>query len=264
MTSFLRLVWAEARREVRHIQAYPVEFAADQALFLFGFLLLSGLFQIVAEGDYTAGARLASLAGFLTWRVADGCLLRIVNGLSNDAQWGTLEQLWLSHRSPQQVLLARSVVFLISYLIRVLIIAAIVVPLLRLSPFLSPAILLVFLLAQVGVLGVAFFIAGIHVVYKSVASLTLAFSTALLFITGALAPLSEGSLVYYLSRFLPLGAGIRLLQKMVVDGMSLPSLAMQADFYWLVGSAFFYGMAGWLVFEWGQRQARRNGSLAHY
>jgi hypothetical protein len=33
--------------------------------------------------------------GFLTWQVAGGCMIRTACSFSEDAQWGTLEQVWL-------------------------------------------------------------------------------------------------------------------------------------------------------------------------
>ncbi|MGH2544603.1 MAG: hypothetical protein ACRDIB_17560 [Ardenticatenaceae bacterium] len=261
---FMQVVWAEARREIGHVRAYLVEFLADQALFLLGFLLLSGLFQIVAEGGYTSEAQLASLVGFLTWRVADGCLLRTVNSLAEDAQWGTLEQVWMGGLSPQSILIARGAVILVAYVIRVLIIAAILIALLRLSPHYPLGTTLIFLLTQIGVFGAAYVVTALHLVYKSVAAITLALSTALLFVTGALAPLSEGGLMYSVSRLLPLGAGISLLQKMIAGGASLAEVAAEPDFYWLLVTAVAYSLAAWMVLGWAQRVARRDGSLAHY
>ena len=264
IVSFLQVIRAEARREIRRVQAYPVEFLADQALFLLGFLLLSGLFQIVAEGEYSKEAQLASLVGFLTWRVADGCLLRTINGLADDAQWGTLEQVWLSGLLPQLIFIARSIVILISYVIRVLVIAIILIPLLGLSPHYPFGVGLIFLLTQIGVISVAYIIAGFFLVYKSVAAMTLALSTALLFVTGALAPLSEGTLLYTVSRFLPLAAGISLLQEMIIFGTSLQEIAANPNFYWLLATTLVYGISGWVVLGWGQRTARREGTLVHY
>jgi len=261
---FLQIVGAEAWRELRRMRAYPFDFLADQTLFLIGFLLLSGLFQVVAEGDYTKEAQLASLVGFLTWRAADGCLLRTVNGLTDDAQWGTLEQVWLSGLLPRLIFIARSIVIFISYVIRVLIIAVILIILLGLSPHYPFGVALVFFFTQIGVFGVAYMIVGFHLVYKSVAAMTMAFSTALLFVTGALAPLSEGTILYSVSRFLPLAAGISLLQEMIVFGTSFEKIVEDPNFYWLLATTFAYGIAGWVVMGWGQRIARRHGSLAHY
>lgn len=271
MVNGLRIVVAEARRELLRARAYWLEVLADQALFTLGFLLLSGLFYLVAEGEYGDRARLASLVGFVIWRVADGCILRTVDSLSDDAQAGTLEQIWLSGVSPQLVLLARSVAILLYHGARGLLLAAIIMLLLQISPAFPPppagtiaAGFLVFLLTQAGAFGAAFVIAGLHLAYKNVAALTLAVSTALLFLTGALAPLEGAPVLTAVSRALPLTLGIELSRQLAAGEATWTQLWQQPDFYWLLVNTAIYGLLGWLVMGWGQRRARRDGSLAHY
>ncbi len=264
MISLIRVVVAEVRREFLRARTYWLEVVADQVLFTLGFLLLSGLFQLVAEGNYLAEAQLASLVGFFIWRVADGCILRTVDSISDDAQSGTLEQVWLSSISPQLILLARSLAILLYHTLRGLLLAAVLMFILRLSPVLSPGVLLVFALTQAGAFGVAFIITGLHLVYKNVSSLTVAISTALLFLTGALAPLDNVSQLDILSRMLPLTIGIKLTRQLVVEGMSMATVWQHPDLYWLLLNTLFYGLVGWLVMGWGQRLAQRDGSLAHY
>jgi ABC-2 type transport system permease protein len=272
MGNMLRIVVAEMRRELLRARAYWLEVLADQVLFTLGFLLLSGLFYLVAEGEYGDPARLASLVGFVIWRVADGCILRTADSLSDDAQAGTLEQIWLSGVSPQLVLLARSVAILLYHGARGLLLAAVIMLLLQITPaFPSGAAagtiaagFLVFLLTQAGAFGAAFMIAGLHLAYKNVAALTLAVSTALLFLTGALAPLEGAPVLTAVSRALPLTLGIELSRQLAAGEATWTQLWRQPDFYWLLVNTAIYGLLGWLVMGWGQRQARRDGSLAHY
>lgn len=264
MVNLLRIVVVEARREFLRARTYWLEVVADQVLFTLGFLLLSGLFQLVAAGNYRAEAQLASLVGFFIWRVADGCILRTAGSISDDAQSGTLEQVWLSGMSPQLILLARSLAILLYHTLRGVLLAAVLMLILHLLPMLSPGVLLIFVLTQAGAFGIAFIISGLHLVYKNVSSLTMAISTALLFLTGALAPLNNVPQLDSLSRALPLTMGIKLMRQLVVEGMSLTALWQQPDVYWLFINTLFYSLAGWLVMGWGQRFAQRDGSLAHY
>lgn len=272
MINGIRIVIAEVRRELLRARAYWLEVIADQALFTLGFLLLSGLFYLVAEGEYGDRARLASLVGFVIWRVADGCILRTVDSLNDDAQAGTLEQIWLSGVAPQLVLLARSMAILLYHSARGLLLAAIIMLLLQISPAFPPgaaagtiaAGFLVFLLTQAGAFGVAFAIAGLHLAYKNVAALTLAVSTALLFLTGALAPLEGAPVFVAISRLLPLTLGIELSRQLAAGEVAWMQLWRLPEFSWLLVNTACYGLLGWLVMGWGQRLARRDGSLAHY
>jgi hypothetical protein len=105
---------------------------------------------------------------------------------------------------------------------------------------------------------------GAHLVTKSVASLTLAISTSLLFVTGALAPLDHAPWLLTLLQVLPLGPGIQLLQRSVQTPFSLQELMTSPAGVWLLGHTFLYALAGWLCFYWGERRARQIGHLAHY
>jgi ABC-2 type transport system permease protein len=264
MSSFLFLVQAEVRREFQRARAYWLEVLADQILFTLGFLLLSGLFQLVAGGSYAKEAALASLVGFVTWRVADGCILRTTRSISDDAQAGTLEQVWLSAVSPRLVFLSRSVAILLYHSVRGFLLAIILVFLLGLPLIFPVGLLLVFILTQAGAFGVAFIIAGLHLIYKNVSSIGLALSTALLFLTGALAPLDNAPLLYRLSRALPLTIGIDLSRQVIAGKLQISAVLRQPDFYWLLVNTAVYVLLGLAIWEWGQRTARRDGSLAHY
>ncbi|RME64651.1 MAG: hypothetical protein D6790_02950, partial [Caldilineae bacterium] len=231
---------------------------------ILGFLLLSGLFVMITEGAYSDQARLVSLMGFVTWQVADGCMVRIARSFAEDAQWGTLEQVWLSAAHPSSVVIARSFVNLSLNALKAAVTAIAVLAVFRLSLSMNWAALWVFLLAQVGVFGMAFAIIGLHLVYKSVESVTLVLSTLLLFVTGALTPLDSAPRLALVGRFLPLGQGVAMLQDMVVTPISVLDLLAQPQFYWLLVHTGGYLAIGWLVFMWGQGAAQERGALGHY
>jgi ABC-2 type transport system permease protein len=260
----LRLVGVELWREIRLARSYLVDFVADQVLYTLGFLLLSGIFQLVAQGDYRAAAQLDLLVGYFTWRVADGTLLRLSRVSTTDAQWGTLEQLWLTPLSPRLFLLGRMLAIFVYQTGRALLVAIVVILLLRLRPIVTPAGVLVFLLAQSAIFGVGFMLVGLQLLYKNISAITLALSTALLFLTGVLAPLDQSSLLSALARFLPLTTGISLLREYVVESASLSTIVMRPAFLWLVAVAAAYGVIGLAILDRMQRAARQQGALAHY
>lgn len=255
---------AELRRHLRLARSYPVDFVTEQLLYILGFFLLSGLLGLIASGTYSKADQLSLLVGFLAWRVADGTMLLLSATVANDAEWGTLEQLWLCPLQVHEVFLGRAVAALVYHSIRAFIIAVVAVLFLRLTPQLTPGTLLIFLLTQVSAVGLAFVIVALQLVYKQISAVTLAVSTALLFVTGALAPLPEATLLYGAARFLPLTAGIALLHDLLVIGDSLRDAVLRPEFLWLVSVSVFYGVVGVLTLSWGQREARRQGTLAHY
>ncbi len=256
----VRLFEAEARRQARLIQAYAVEEIGQFLLFTVGFLVLSGLFEIIARGELASTVVLASAVGFLAWRTADGYMLRTVSTLADDAAWGTLEQLILSPISILGSMVIRGAIVLVFYTLEACLIGLVVFPLLGAWPTLSWAALIVFLIMQTGIWGVALVLAGLHMVYKQIASVTVAVSTALLFLTGALAPLDNVPLLASVARVLPLTVGIEMLRDLMVYRTTVPV----NDVFWLVGTTAFYVAVGWSVLTWALRAAQRAGSLAHY
>lgn len=262
----LRLLRAETRREFKHAQSYYFDVIADQVLFTLMFLLISGVIHLLLQGMYTDDAILIALIGFVTWRVADGCILGVTENISEDANVGVLEQIYLSAPLPEITLLTRGVVVFFYHSTRGFLLALVVLVILRISLPNSPivSLLLVFGITQIGALGVAYIISGLHLVYKKTASITLALSTALLFLTGAITPLNNAPVLYVLTRFLPLTVGIELLRKIVFTDMSVVTLFAQTEFYWLILNSVTYGAVGFFCLRWGQNIARERGSLAHY
>jgi len=262
----LRLLRAETRREFKHAQSYYFDVIADQVLFTLMFLLISGVIHLLLQGTYTDDAILVALIGFVTWRVADGCILGLTENISEDANVGVLEQIYLSAPLPEITLLTRGVVVFFYHSARGFLLALVVLVILRISLPNSPivSLLLVFGITQIGALGVAYIISGLHLVYKKTASITLALSTALLFLTGAITPLNNAPVLYVLTRFLPLTIGIELLRKIVFTDMSVVTLFAQTEFYLLILNSVTYGAVGFFCLRWGQNIARERGSLAHY
>lgn len=257
----LRLLGAELRWEWGRARAYKLEYVSDLLLFGLGFLLLSGLFDIVAGGEYSPTQRGVALLGYLTWRVADGAMLGTVNRTANDSGWGTLEQIWLGPVAPQWIFATRSVTLFVTVLLRALLVALVILPFVDVKLAWPPVLLPIFLLTQLGAFGVAYALVGFHLVSKSVASLTLAISTSLLFLTGALAPLEGAAGLQSVALLLPLGPGMQMMRTAVLEGAS----ALTAlDFVWLGVHTGIYVGVGLLVFRWGQRRARVLGQLAHY
>jgi ABC-type multidrug transport system permease subunit len=257
---------AEIRRTAFIARAYLPNLIGDQVLFVLGFVFVTGLFEVTTDGRYTPAAILASMIGWLTWRVAAGCMADTANAVAQDAQTGTLEHIWLSGNSPLLILFARSLTLTGYYSLRVLIMAAIIVPVFSL-PISTHAsswagAFLVFSLTLTGAFGLVFIITGLHLMYKNVSTITYALATSLLFLTGAIVSFEGIPILYIFSRFLPLSAGIDLLRDLLIAGQSPPMLSQ--DFLMLLGNTAVYLTLGWFVLSWAQKRALLDGSLAHY
>jgi ABC-2 type transport system permease protein len=262
---FANLCLTELRRTFVMAWSYRLDLVGDQVLFILGFLFVTGLFEVTTDGRYSPEATLASMIGWLTWRVAAGCMVDTTRAIATDAQTGTLEHLWLSGARPSAILSARSLTLVVYYSLRALVMAAILVPLLRLPVRPDPAgwaaALIVYLMTLAGAFGLVLVIAGLHLLYKNVSTITYALATSLLFLSGAIVSFEGIPLLYAISRFLPLSAGIDLLRSLLIAGQPRPD---PADFALLILNSTVYLLAGLLTWSWAQKRALVDGSLAHY
>jgi len=264
MKQTLFLIQVEWQKKWQIARSYWISLLADQLFFILGFLIVAGLFDLVAAGNFDRWARLSALIGYLTWRVAGGCMVEIGASIAVDAQYGVLEQVWLSHVSPGRILFARSVALILFYSLRVLLMAVIIMPLLHIPLPIRPGVLGLYLLTLIGVIGLAFALAGLHLVYKNIDPIVMPLATILLFLTGALSSLEGIPILYPLSRFLPLSIGIDLMRSLLVAGHPLSQLITEPAFYGLLLNSAVYLFVGLAILSWAHIKARTEGSLAHY
>jgi ABC-type multidrug transport system permease subunit len=264
MNQMLWILRAELIKKGQFYRSHKVSLISDQIFFILGFLLISGVFNQVTGGHYDGWARLSALIGYLTWRVAGGCMAETVLTLSDDAQYGVLEQVWLSTVHPALIVWARGLVLIVYYSLRVLLMAIILMPLLRIPLPWEPGAAVLYLITLIGAFGLAFAVSGLHLVYQNVSPIMMPLATILLFFSGAMVSLEGVPLFYGISRFLPLSAGIDLMRQMMVEGASLTDVVQSMEFVWLLLNTAVYLMAGLLILHWAQNRARANGSLAHY
>ena len=268
MAMLLKLTWLELRKLLLFGRTYLVQYIADLLFFVVGFLVMAGLFNLATQGAYDGVAQLSSLIGYLVWRVAAGIMRDVVDSVSYDAQWGVLEQIWLSGFHPLSLLLARTAALTLFLTVRAAVIAIFIVPILQIPldvPLQNlPGALLIYLLTLGGPFGVALILTGLQLVYKNIQALAFPLATVLLFLTGALSPLSGIPVLYEVSRFLPLAIGIDLLREGLVQGISFTSLLTQPSFLGLLLNTAVYLGIGCLVILWAKGKVLEQGSLAHY
>ena len=260
----LLLVQAEFRRIYFTLKSYFVQLIADQVLFILIFLFVTGAFTVVTDGNYGHSEQLASLAGFLIWRVGAGIAENSSRSIATDARWGTLEQVYLGRSSIGTILVARAIVYLVYYTIRVLIMAAIILFLLQIPIPFARGGLLVYLLTFVSMFGLTLILVGFQLVYKNIDAMAYTLSTIMLFLTGALSSMKGVPILFEVSRFLPLSIGIDLYRDMLVDGVGLTAVVNSPQFLWLLLNSAFYLAIGIIVLHWAHNRVLQDGSLAHY
>lgn len=268
MRRTIDLFRVELRREWLLSKSYRLELIADQVFFILGFLILMGLFEVATGGQYTAEAKMASLIGYLVWRVAGGLMAELSASVADDAQWGTLEQVWLSGLPVAAILFARSCVLALYYTVRSLIMGVIILLIMRIPLTFTlvdmPGAVLLYGLTLVSPFGLALVLSGLHLAFKNVSAITQPLATVLLFLTGAVVPLAGLPILYIVSRFLPLSIGVELLRDLLVGGVPFAAILGSGPFVALLINSGLYLGGGLLTLNWARQKALDDGSLAHY
>lgn len=258
----MTVLGAEIIRSMRLSRSYWVEYVSDFVLYALGFLLLIAVFR-AASAEYGPEGMLSSLLGYLTWKICASVMARVALNVSDDARAGTLEQTFLTGTSPWVIHLSRSIGIALDYGIRGLflgVILALVLGVLRPVPLLAAG---VFLLSLVGALGAGFTLAGLVLVYKETRGMVNLVWQALVFFTGALAPLYH-PVLSVIAKLLPLTWGVDSLRAIFLDHASLVTLWQAGILPGLLVNTGVYMALGVLLFNWGERRARQLGVLAHY
>lgn len=242
----LMVLGAELRRAFRLARSYWLEYVSDFALYAAGFLLLMAVFR-AASDDFGPRGYLATLIGFVTWKVCAG----------------TLEQMFLGGLRPGLAFLGRSAGIFFNHAARGLVLATALAAFLGILRPIPLFAIVVFVLTAAGPCGLGFALAGLALVYKRLDGLVHLVWQMLVFFTGALAPMTHPVLAG-VARALPLGWGITCLRALVVEGATAASLWRSGDLLGLLLNTACYVALGAALFAWGERRARTLGVLGHY
>jgi ABC-2 type transport system permease protein len=233
-------------------------------------LLTMGLI-FVAIGFMMTGGTLdaqelaPTFLGFITWMYAMMAIGNVAYGVRGEMSAGTLEQMAMSPAPLGIVLLGRLIANLLVTTVQVALVSIGLRLLGGIGAPMNAAGVLVLLLTMLGILGFGFLIAGAVMVWKQVESLANLVQNVLLFLNGSLLPVDQfPSWLTALSYVFPSTQGIIVLRRVVLGGQSLASVWADRSLIWLIAHSVLFFLAGWLVFVFCERAAKRQGSLGQY
>jgi len=258
----LVVLGAELHRAFRLARSYWLEYISDFVLYAAGFLLLMAVFR-AASDDFGPRGYLATLIGFVTWKVCAGTMAGIADTVVEESRTGTLEQMFLGGLRPGLAFLGRSAGIFLNHAARGLVLATALAAFLGILRPIPLFAIVVFVLTAAGPCGLGFALAGLALVYKRLDGLVHLVWQMLVFFTGALAPMTHPVLAG-VARALPLGWGITCLRALVVEGATAASLWRSGDLLGLLLNTACYVALGAALFAWGERRARTLGVLGHY
>jgi ABC-2 type transport system permease protein len=228
-------------------------------MFLIFLLIFYGAMALLGGTPADSGDTLEGIiVGFMVWTFAIIAYSNLSWGMIEEAQQGTLEQLYMSPLGFGWVTIFRTVA---SFLINALMV--IVVLLLMMASTgkwlnldvlsLTPLILL----TVAGAYGIGFFMGGLALVFKRVQSAIQILQFVLVIFIAA--PFGWTPFM----RFLPLSLGTRLIGTVMIGELSLFDLP-PGDVLFLIGNSVFYFGLGFLLFKFFENIARDRGLLGHY
>jgi ABC-2 type transport system permease protein len=256
-SGLLGLFRALLYKDVLLMVRYPVNTLA-------GFVALYAMFALIFYGGQAvAGARLADtiggiVVGYFLWVMATMAYQGVANDVTTEAQWGTLEQLYMSPFGFGTVVVVKSVVNVLLAALRSAVI--LVLMLATTGESLSVAPLTVFpilVLTVASVVGFGFLFGGLALVYKRIGNV---YQLLQFGFVGLIAAPATG--IGWL-RYLPLAHGSGMLQQAMTKGVALWAFPT-GDLLLLVATALGYGLVGYLGFLLAARRARRLGVLGQY
>jgi ABC-2 type transport system permease protein len=254
------LIGAEARRIFIQTRRYPFEFASSMVVLVVVFL---GLFL---GASYLAGVPIRGphlsevVLGYVVWTVAMSAVSDMGFDLQNEAQNGTLEQVFLTPRHPGLTMLVRDAVAVAFFLVPMAVVLTVLVVITGARFTLSAFDLVPFGLALLTAWGLGLVVASAAILVKRMNQVLNLLQFALLFVI--MAPIAQlTGLWHVVATVLPLEPAVGLLDHLMVPGSgpSTAVLLLEAAInaaLWMAGGA--------LLFSRADRLARARGILAHY
>lgn len=230
------------------------------------FVVLTLTFRALAARQgvvYGSAEQLASLIGVLMWNFCMRPMGTLPAIVEQDATLGTLESMLLSTHTLRSLLLYRIAALGVIQGIETCALGVVLALLLHLQPQRFLPALPVICLTLLGAWGAGLALAGLTLVYQSVARVASLIASLALFISGALVPLdSLGWLFNVLKWSLPTTWGIQVTRLVMVQ--ATPLSALTDDIFKGIIHTFALLGIGWFVFGWGLQRARWKGSLSGY
>jgi ABC-2 type transport system permease protein len=198
------------------------------------------------------------IVGFLLWSVSLASYSGLAWNVTREAQWGTLEQLYMSPFGFGAVTAIKTLVNVLEAFLWGAVILGLMLLTTGRTLTIDPLTLLPLgALAVAPAVGVGFVFGGLALVYKRIENVFQLVQFAFILLIAA--PVDA----YPVLRAFPLAQGGHLLQRAMRDGVRFWEFA-PVDLAILVATAVGYTVVGYVVFQRASDKARRDGVLGHY
>jgi ABC-2 type transport system permease protein len=256
------VLYNEARKGMVITWGYRANLVTELLTLFFVFIFVS---YFIGGGELESEQLPTALLGYLIWFYAAIAISSMSGNLTGEASTGTLEQLYMSPMPSWLVFVGRVISTFLTSTVMVAILALTLILVMRISfPFTLEA-LPPFVLTMVGLFGFGYAIGGLTLVYKQIGSVNSLVTNMLLFMNGALLPVHFfPAWLETFARLLPTTQGIIVMRKVIIDGESLAAVWADGSMVYLAVQSTIFLLAGWVIFNIGERFAKRRGTLGQY
>ncbi len=256
---YLRVIFAEIKREIKEALTYRVGILSDIAVF--SVLILSLLFFRTGSSleDYYGGAADAKsllLVGYLFWVFSIYAINSTSSEIHHEALRGTLEQKFMAVVPIGLLFLGK---MLSGLLISTVIIASVTVLVLLLTDItlkITGLSLVLLGINLVGMYGLGLIFGSIALKVKKIGRLTFILQILLMFLTDTL---TKTSFSDGLGKVIPLTNGINLARQSV-SGL----LVAKTDLIFFIVDSLIWLLLGVFIFSYAEKKVRREGALNFY
>lgn len=238
---------------------YPLNFISGLVSIYIIFLAIFMGFRYLGKNNPSYDQSVESLiVGFFLWTYALAAYARLSWGITEEANTGTLEQLYMSPIGFQWISVFIVISdFIISSLMEI---PVLILMMLTTGKWLHidlVTLILLFIPTIGGVYGVGFIVGGISLVYKRIRSFYQILQ--FLFIFLLMTPVER----FPVAKFLPLSLGTYLIHENMTKGTSIFHMPV-SDLGILYLNFLFYFFFGMWIFSKFEFYARKKGVLGHY
>lgn len=255
-TSYI-LLRAQVLKRISLLKRYPFNTVSQIATVYVFFLIIffaGNTFSQFAITDHLEGI----IVGYFYWTMAIGAYQSHTGSLIHEAQWGTLEQLFMSRFSFGAINAAIIIVFILETFVWGGIILALMLLTTGVTLHIDLlTILPILLLSLSGPIAISLILGGLALLFKRVENIF----TIVQFLFVGLIAAPVGSFPWL--KWLPISLGSYLLQQSMGEGYRLYELPA-TDLALLVGQSIAFLAIGYAIFMTLLNRARKKGVMGHY
>ena len=205
----------ECYKRIILLWSYRFNFLTE--IFMIGFLFI-GISFFVSGGSPAPEQMAPALLGYLTWFFAAFAIGDMSQGIRDETQTGTLEQMYMSPLPSGLLLAGRSVASLLVSSAMVILVGGILMLILGIRIPVRLEGVPIFALTMTGLYGFAFLLGGATLVFKQVNAISNLLTNLLLFLNGSFLTVERMPVwLETFARSLPTTQGIDVLRRVVLE-----------------------------------------------